>query len=438
MIRTIKISTLLFLFYLILFSCSCSCSYTCRGVTDYDFKIKEYNGVKITSVTYMKRDTRFVYFKKIDLMNNQYCKKSLTEAEYLNNGWDAGQYEFQHEFTEEDEKDFVDGIYSAGLLNMKDEYVNSYPDFDYYDWYIIIDYEDDTTKQTRGMSLQPNDLFNKCSTFFYDICHEEVIGELPRGYIKPNSLSLECIVNDVEIYAYSERVSIPRQYVNYEWNNSSLINNDIYEINKTCFIGPAILKYAKYQLEIKDIYYKKFSKLILKSYDYNEDLTNEKLICEKGYVEKFVVDLEPNKIYLCSVYYDDGNYYELTFNTLCGEMFYGYSYDYSSDKKNICIAFEEDKFNLYLSEKGGKTEIITGTYELKEEGIYNDPSGESRKHMKLYCYVDGDINKCIFFGFGLSHINYIKEKSTYHIEELNNINPNLHFISRSVDNYIKK
>ena len=418
--------------FITIFCSSCSCN----GETDYNFEINEYTGVKITSVTYIRRDDS-VDFKKIDLVKNQYLKKSCTVDEFENEGEKVGKYEFQTNYYESDEKTFVDGIYSAGLLNLEDEYKNNITVHTYYDWYLTIEFEDGTKKQSKGMGASPDDIFNKCSTFFYDICREEVIGQLPDGYLVPQPLRCSLEGYSDNMLGSSVISSFESRMLNYLWNYNNSINNNAYEINKKYIPGPTLLNDADYKITFYDSYYKKFSRFILKSYDYNKGLTNEKVVCDVGYFEEYTIDLERDKIYIYTVDYEKNNFYSVTFNTISDEILNGYMYDYTKDK-NMSISFKNDKFYLYLSEVGKSYELITGTYELKDVELIDEHTGEMSKQRLLYCYVEGDYNTYFCMKMTIDSLAYMKEKSTYSLDMVNEDYFELYPFYCSVYDVIKK
>ena len=61
--------------------------------------------------------------------------------------------------------------------------------------------------------------------------------------------------------------------------------------------------------------YERFSECIVKSYDYNEELTNEKTVYDGGWFTQKAIKLELNKIYLITLKFDNGDYANWTFNT---------------------------------------------------------------------------------------------------------------------------
>ena len=61
--------------------------------------------------------------------------------------------------------------------------------------------------------------------------------------------------------------------------------------------------------------YDKFKKCEVFAYDYNEQLTGEQKIVDKGWFDQIEFDLELNKVYLIRLNFKNGDFVEYTFNT---------------------------------------------------------------------------------------------------------------------------
>ena len=112
-------------------------------------------------------------------------------------------------------------------------------------------------------------------------------------------------------------------------------------------------------------------------------------------------------------------------------------YDYAKNK-NMSISFKNDKFYLYLSEVGKSYELITGTYELKDVELIDEHTGEMSKQRLLYCYVEGDYNTYFCMKMTIDSLAYMKEKSTYSLDMVNEDYFELYPFYCSVYDVIKK
>ena len=61
--------------------------------------------------------------------------------------------------------------------------------------------------------------------------------------------------------------------------------------------------------------YDRFRKCVVVSCDYNEEMSGEEIIIEKGWFGQIDFDLQPNKIYVIKLSFKNGDFVEYTFNT---------------------------------------------------------------------------------------------------------------------------
>ncbi len=152
---------------LILFTCLLSCTDT----------IKEYKGKKIVRITYVSADfnggTRRTEI--IDFNENTYSHAYFVPDRKEN------EPEIQKTFAEEEEKTFINACYTYGLFDLEESYVQT-GIIDGGSWKLTIEYEDGSTKGSKGVNARPDKVFDKCSTVFYDLCGAYILGNMPENY----------------------------------------------------------------------------------------------------------------------------------------------------------------------------------------------------------------------------------------------------------------
>ena len=269
-------------------------------------KDEAYNGKKISKINYCTIDYNggFREYYVIDFENNEYLSSGYTmpDAEKV--------LEKKRSFTEEEETLFINGIYSNGLLGIKEEYTAT-GIIDGGGWNLEIIYEDGEKKISTGSNSAPEKVFNSCSTYFYDLCKEQVLGNLPPYYTTPPSINL--FFRNENYYDNG----LTRIYImSYKWNNNIYEENNIYELcrsRKTDFDGSRKLKVGFYTENYN--YEKKFTKFTLTIFDNNEELSNEKLVSENNWFKQIEFDLEYDKIYVFELQYANGDFVKYCFST---------------------------------------------------------------------------------------------------------------------------
>jgi hypothetical protein len=124
-------------------------------------------------------------------------------------------------FTDDEEKTFIDSCYSFGLFNLKDKYTTTEKIIDGGSWSLGIEYDDGSNKTSYGINAGPKNIFNKCTTVFYDLCGDGVVGIVPSNYYNtPNvSISFDLRYNN---YNFSDN-----SLCSYAgWNKSESLNKD--------------------------------------------------------------------------------------------------------------------------------------------------------------------------------------------------------------------
>ncbi len=295
----------LFLMFLIVFiSILTGCNY-----------IKEYTGTKINKLTYITVDYNEGYTNKYVLDFNENTYSSIGYMPLEN---DSPALELKRTFTDEKEKMFMDQCYSYGLFNLKKLYSKSGIQ-DGSGWDLIIEYEDGTTKTSKGSNARPTKVFNKCSIAFYDLCGDPVIGSLPDYYIYPPNISYDFYyTNGNSSVGTNSLAEVTR--ANYKWNKSESLGNDIYLINEENKDKSKFVENTTYELFLYTSNYdcdEKFNKITVKEYDFNTNLLNEKVIYEGKWIKQIELGLQLNKIYVYELSFKDGDFVQYTFNTYC-------------------------------------------------------------------------------------------------------------------------
>ncbi len=277
--------------------------------------IKEYKGSKITKLTYTTIDYNggFTVEHELDFNENTY-----SSVGYLPDGNENPKPEAKISFTDEAEKVFMDSCFTYGLFDLKESY-SATGIIDGGGWNLIIYYEDGTSKSSKGDNAGPTKIFNKCAPVFYDLCGQAVVGRLPDYYVSPPNISysFQYKVNNTTVNT-NEIARVVR--ANYKWNKSESLNNNYYLLNEENKAINEFNSNYSYQLVLYTSNYdcdEKFNKIIVKEYDYNSELTNEKTIYTGKWIKQIELDIQINKIYVYELAYKDGDFVQYTFSTYC-------------------------------------------------------------------------------------------------------------------------
>lgn len=274
-------------------------------------QIIEYDGKTVNKLMYETIDYMggFKDIRIIDFIDNNYYFQT-----YIPEGFDDEGYselDLRRNFTEKEEKIFIDACYSYGLFDLDDFYQETGID-DGGGWTLIIEYEDGTTKVSRGDNAGPDEVFKKCSIYFYDLCGEKVFNYLPEFYLEPPTLMAR-FGNKRHWYGSAKIIK-----ANYKWNKTKSLDNDLFLINDEIKEYCEFQKDKEYNLLLftKTYRYKvKFKEIRIIEYDFNSELSNEKVIYTGKWFKELAVSIELNKIYVYELIYEDGNYVQYTFST---------------------------------------------------------------------------------------------------------------------------
>lgn len=286
-------------------------------------KIKEYKGIKLDYIEYSSTDynggvtTTYIFdFKNNVVKYRNYIPNELTENEY----------EIIKEFTEDQESILINRLYSYGFFNIKERYNSPEGIIDGGGWNLEIHYEDGSNKLSTGSNNSPKDVFNNCAKAFYDICGDGIVGYVGTEYYAPPTLdcSLEYYIDGNRHYYGNKFYEI----ISYSWNGFTKENNDASYFSKSIFENiDKFFENFEYNSNIEYIVglntlnykmygdYSKFKKCIVKSYEFNEEQTDEKIILEKGWFNQIKFKLEINRIYIITLTFQNGDYVEYAFNT---------------------------------------------------------------------------------------------------------------------------
>ena len=226
-------------------------------------------------------------------------------------------FDEKNTFDDEQEKTFIDACNYFGLFKLKESYSKDGV-VDGGSWTLTIRYEDGSTKVSEGVNERPDRVFEKCSTYFYDICKTDVLGCTPREHYTPPSLSIGLSAVNTSVY------ECPRvQMADFKWNTTSSSGNDLFLLNEqtkdkndfregvTYILVLYTSNYSSYTN------YKKFQKITVTEYDYNQELTGEREVLSSKWFKEIEFELKLNKIYVYELTFKNGDYVKYTFNTVC-------------------------------------------------------------------------------------------------------------------------
>ena len=270
----------------------------------------------VISIDSYKAEREFKY--TIDFDNNTYKKLIKTRESY---GVQEVFEDSEKTFTEEQETKFLKEADEAKLFTIKEENnilwgrINA-------EWNIEFKYLDGSSYISKGQNNI--NVSKECAVAFYHLCGEQVIGDMPDYFFTPPhqpDIFFEYIKAGIDYTNINGLVRF--KLGNYVWSEFTVGNADYYELNNE--------DYSKYGVEPFDpnIEYtfgfytanypknaEKFKKMIVKEYDFNKQLTNEKVVFNVDWFKQTnKVKLQLEKIYICRFEYSEGRYAEYTFTT---------------------------------------------------------------------------------------------------------------------------
>ena len=325
------------------------------GCSSYEPPIKlEYSGKPLSSLTY----------ETVDYMGGYTCTYFFDFDNNVVSCTTYMPYGEQSEtktrevcrFTDEAEKRFIDTIYSAGLFMIRDRYEPSGVVDDGGGWSLVINYADGTQKLSTGSNAGPNKVFDYCAIAAYDLTGEMAMGYVPTAYYTPPILDVglgyEYTYKNIHYLGYPDP---NKKRGNYSWNGHGEEGLDLYQ-TAVSDINSTLLAGEEYRLSISTVNYnnyngryEKFSRCVVKNYDLDPSLTGEKTLFDGKWFNSTKIPYEPNKIYLITLYFSDGDYVEYVFNTatIDQKIHYGqYNYNIYNVGKSVLTINEDGSFSL--------------------------------------------------------------------------------------------
>ena len=276
--------------------------------------IEEYDKTPLMSLTYTKVNYNGGFTQEyfFDFEKNVVIRHSFLPGDEEND-----RVETLAEFSDEQEKTLIDKLYTYGLFDIRKEYSSPPGIVDGGGWSLKINYVDGTGKESSGSNNSPSSVFSKCAKAFFDICGDGVVARVPSEYYTPPSLSY-AIHSTVGDNTASQGGTSLVERGNYKWNGFEETSKNIFSLNQnrsfTCELDEnATYEFVLYTANYGD--YDRFKKCVVTSYNFNEELSGEEVVIEKGWFRQIEFDLQTNKIYVVKLSFKNGDFVDYTFNT---------------------------------------------------------------------------------------------------------------------------
>ena len=190
--------------------------------------VKEYDKTPLTKLTYTQVDYNggFTTEYLFDFENNTAIKHAFLPGDDEND-----RTETLAEFTDEQEKELINKLYSYGLFEIKKEYKSPPGIMDGGGWDLKIEYDDGTSKESSGSNNSPKSVFEKCAKAFYDICGNGVVARVPSNYFTPPNLSY-ALSFTVGNNTTSQGATSFTKRGNYKWNGFEETSQNYYQLNQ--------------------------------------------------------------------------------------------------------------------------------------------------------------------------------------------------------------
>ncbi len=318
--------------------------------------IREYNGTPLTTLSYKTVDymggatVEYVF----DFEENT-ATRIKTHPDYSSDEFKLiTETELLYQFTDEAEREFINQIYSYGLFNIKDHYEPVGTVMDGGGWTLKIDFSDGTSKISDGDNAGPRTVFRNCSIPFYDLCGVDVLGHVPYAYYTPPSVDIS-VGYEYNNHSYSSNHVGGMTRGNYLWNGHEKNNVDIYtqatSRGDKCFLLGESYTLSLYTANYDNMNYgfSKFNECVVMSYAMDQQMSDGREIARSGWFDSLEITYEPNRIYVVTLYFDNGDYVEYAFTTaaLDQKIFYGkYYYPIYSIGGSSLYINEDGSFSL--------------------------------------------------------------------------------------------
>jgi hypothetical protein len=244
-------------------------------------------------------------------------KNIVTQHSFLPGNEEIDRPETLAEFSDEQEKTLINKLYTYGLFDIKKEYKSPPGIIDGGGWSLQIDYSDGTCKKSSGSNNSPSSVFSKCAEAFFDVCGDGVVTRVSPEYHTPPSISYS-IDSTVGSFTTSQGATALVERGNYKWNGFEEAAQNYFQLNQNRsfpyeFAENTALECVLYTSNYGD--YDRFKKCVVVSYDFNEEMSGEENVIEKGWFKQIEFDLQINKIYVVKLIFKSGDFVEYTFNT---------------------------------------------------------------------------------------------------------------------------
>ena len=276
--------------------------------------VKEYDKTPLTSLTYTQVDynggftTEYLF---------DFEKNIATRHSYLPTDDENDRMETLAEFSDEEEKTLIDKLYTYGLFDIKKEYKSPPGIVDGGGWSLKINYNDGTSKESSGSNNSPSSVFSKCAKAFFDICGDGVVAYVPPKYYTPPNVSY-AIHYTVGNTITTDGATGLDVRGSYKWNGFEEASQNYYELNQNHSFPYEFDESISYEFALNTSNYgdyDRFKECVVVSYDFNEELSGEEIVLEKGWFKQIEFDLQFNKIYVVRLNFGNGDFVEYTFNT---------------------------------------------------------------------------------------------------------------------------
>ena len=276
--------------------------------------IKEYDKTPLSTLTYTQVDYNGGYTTEYLF---DFEKNVVTRHSYLPEDAENDRLETLAEFSDEQEKALIDKLYTYGLFDIKNEYKSSPGIVDGGGWSLKINYSDGTSKVSTGSNNSPSSVFSKCAKAFFDICGNGVVAHVPSEYYTPPNISY-AIHSAVGNNTTSQGAASLVERGNYRWNGFEETSQNYFQLNQNRpfpyeLDGNTAYEFVLYTSNYGD--YDRFNECVVVSYDFNEEMSKEAVVIEKGWFTQIEFALQANKIYVIKLSFKNGDFVEYTFNT---------------------------------------------------------------------------------------------------------------------------
>ena len=276
--------------------------------------IKEYDKTPLERLTYTQVNylggftTEYLF---------DFEQNVVTRRSYLPTDDENDSMETLAEFSDEEEKTLIDKLYTYGLFDIKKEYKSPPGIVDGGGWSLKINYNDGTSKESSGSNNSPSSVFSKCAKAFFDICGDGVVAYVPPKYYTPPNVSY-AIQYTVGNTITTDGATGLDVIGSYKWNGFEEASQNYYELNQNHSFPYEFDESISYEFALHTSNYgdyDRFKECVVVSYDFNEELSGEEIVLEKGWFKQIEFDLQFNKIYVVRLNFGNGDFVEYTFNT---------------------------------------------------------------------------------------------------------------------------